>query len=200
MRSNLMRMFFVTVLSLCVLMFFSMSVGKVSFARGNSSDDDSGSHDDGSSDDKSHDDGRSDDNCCEGKVTELTLQYNGADWGYVKVVQKKKGYVVYENTVAPGEQFTFTGSDKRGTLSTEISIFVGGVLNTRIHTSCSKPIGPGLVSGDFEVIDGYSRNGGPLCVVDVECAELNVEGDIAVNCEVVINSDGEWAGHSYRSK
>ena len=140
MRSNLMRMFFVTVLSLCVLMFFSMSVGKVSFARGNSSDDDSGSHDDGSSDDKSHDDGRSDDNCCEGKVTELTLQFNGADWGYVKVVQKKKNYVVYENTVAPGEQFTFTGTAKKGTLGSEISIFVDGVLNTKIHTSCSKPI------------------------------------------------------------
>jgi len=137
-RSNLLRMFFVTVLSLCVLMFFSMSMAKETFSDDGSSDDKS--HDDGSSDDKSHDDGRSDDNCCKGKVTELTLQFNGADWGYVKVVQKKKNYVVYENTVAPGEQFTFTGTAKKGTLGSEISIFVDGVLNTKIHTSCSKPI------------------------------------------------------------
>ena len=32
-----------------------------------------------------------------------------------------------------------------------------------IHTSCSKPLGPGLVSGSFEVISGESRNGGVLC-------------------------------------
>jgi hypothetical protein len=177
-------MFFVAVLSLSVVMFFPMSMGKVSFARGNSGDDDS----------RSNDDGSSDDNCCEGKVTELTLQYNGAVHALVEVVQKKNGDNVFTNTVSPGDQFTFSGTGKKGTLGSEISIFVDGVLNTKIHTSCSKPIGPGLVSGDFEVIEGYSRNGGPLCAVDVECAELNVEGDIAVNCEVVINSDGEWVG------
>ena len=116
---------------------------------------------------------------CEGKVTQLTLRYNGGDAAEIKVEQKgKDGGVVFNDVVQPGEEFTFSGMDKKGTLGTEISIYVDGILNTRIHTSCSQPIGPGLVSGDFEVIEGYSRNGGLLCPippvvepVEEECAE-----------------------------
>ena len=116
---------------------------------------------------------------CDGKVTQLTLQYNGSADATIRVEQKKEG-TVFEDTVAAGAQFTFNGKDNKGTLGTEISIYVDGVLNTTIHTSCSEPIGPGLVSGDFEVIEGYSRNGGLLCPLppvgvgsfsDDECAE-----------------------------
>jgi hypothetical protein len=32
-----------------------------------------------------------------------------------------------------------------------------------IHTSCSKPIGPGLVFGAYTVVSGSSLDGGPLC-------------------------------------
>ena len=102
---------------------------------------------------------------CEGKVTELTLQYIGDILDANIVVsqkEKKGGIVVFDGIVQPDELFTFIGEDKKGTLGTEISIYVNGTLNTKIHTSCSKPIGPGLISGDFEVIEGYSRNGGAL--------------------------------------
>jgi len=98
---------------------------------------------------------------CDGKITQLTLRYNGLLENAVIKVEQKKGDVVYEDTVQPGGSFTFIGTDK-GTLGTEISVYVNGVLNTKIHTSCSQPIGPGLVSGDFEVIEGYSKNGGLL--------------------------------------
>ena len=101
---------------------------------------------------------------CDGKVTQLTLQYNGSETALIEVVQKKDGSV-FSDTVAPGGEFTFNGTDKKNTLGTEISIYVNGVLNTKIHTSCSKPIGPGMVFGDFTVISGYSRNGGLLCPV-----------------------------------
>jgi hypothetical protein len=60
------------------------------------------------------------------------------------------------------------GIDKNGTLGTEISLYVNGILNAKMHTSCSKPIGPGLVQGDFLVIDGASRNGGLLCPAEDE--------------------------------
>jgi hypothetical protein len=104
---------------------------------------------------------------CDGKVTELTLKYNGGETdANIKVTQKKDGAVVFDATVQPAGTFTFSGEDKKGTLSTEISIFVNGVLITKIHTSCSRPIGPGLVSGDFEVISGRSKNGGLLCPID----------------------------------
>ncbi len=57
-------------------------------------------------------------------------------------------------------------------LSTEIPIYVGGVENTRIHTSCSQPIGPGLIGGDFLVVEGQSLNGGPLCPLEsLACGE-----------------------------
>jgi len=101
---------------------------------------------------------------CKGKVTQLTVQYNGSETAYIEVEQKKNG-TVFEGLVAPGDTFTFDGKDKHGTLGTEISIYVDGQLNTKIHTSCSRPIGPGLVSGDFEVIEGYSKDGGLLCPI-----------------------------------
>ena len=102
---------------------------------------------------------------CRGKVTTLTLQYNGTSEALIKVVQKKPVDTIFSNTVGPGEEFTFVGTDKNGTMGTEIRIFVYGSLNTTIHTSCSQPIGPGLIRGDFEVIEGESREGGSLCPV-----------------------------------
>ena len=67
------------------------------------------------------------------------------------------------------------------------------------------PIGPGLVSGVFEVLGGVSRNGGPLCPVDVpdvppsadcgECAgkvtELTLlySGTVGAHIQVVQKSD-----------
>jgi hypothetical protein len=55
---------------------------------------------------------------------------------------------------------------------------VNGQVNTTLHTSCSKPIGPGLVSGDFEVVAGNSKDGGPLCPVSepgAQCRECRGE-------------------------
>ena len=120
---------------------------------------------------------------CEGKITELTLEFLGLEESYIVVEQKKKHEVVFEGWLLPGEYFTFVGQDKKGTLGTEIKIFVDGDLNTKIHTSCSKPIGPGLVSGDFEVIDGYSRNGGRLCPVDVGDDDVDDDDDDDCACD-----------------
>ena len=83
-------------------------------------------------------------------------------------MQKKDGKTVYNSLVMAGGTFTFSGQWKRNTLGTEIMIYVDGKLNTKIHTSCSQPIGPGLISGDFEVISGESRNGGKLCPLKLD--------------------------------
>ncbi|MFC2110852.1 HYR domain-containing protein [Bacteroidota bacterium] len=101
---------------------------------------------------------------CDGKMTDLTLRYDGNSPVVIKVKQKD-GYIVFNNTVNPGENFSFTGTDK-GTLGTEITLYINNVENVRIHTSCSKPIGVGMAFGDFTVIAGISRNGGPLCPDD----------------------------------
>ena len=101
---------------------------------------------------------------CNGKATQLTLQYNGALNATVRVEQRD-GQAVFDDTVAAGGEFTFSGLDKWGTLGVEISIYVDGVLNAEIHTSCSVEIGLGLIAGDFEVTEGYSRNGGLMCPI-----------------------------------
>jgi hypothetical protein len=151
---------------------------------------------------------------CEGKVTELELQYNGDQEATIRVEtkgkgKKKTGAVVFEGTVAPGETFSFVGNDKKGTLGTEIKIYVNDDENTKIHTSCSKPIGPGLISGDFEVISGSSREGGNLCPIDTppggddcsECEgkvtnlELQYNGSAAATITVKTKKDGEHGGN-----
>ena len=105
-----------------------------------------------------------DDDCeCDGKVTKLTLQYNGIIAATIKVVQKKDNIEIFNQFVNAGGEFTFVGEDKNGTMGTEIKIYVDDDENTKIHTSCSQPIGPGLISGDFLVIEGESLKGGPLC-------------------------------------
>ncbi len=120
---------------------------------------------------------------CEGKVTELELQYNGTAAADIVVKTKKKGEssdtkVVFDLPVGAGGTFSFVGNDEKGTLGTEITIYVNGVENTKIHTSCSQPIGPGLIIGDLEVISGSSRNGGELCPIDTppngdDCGECD---------------------------
>ena len=102
---------------------------------------------------------------CEGQVTELTLRYLGKRRTHVRVLQKlkKDNVVLFQGRVEPGELFSFEGANKKGTMGSKIHIIVNRKLNTRIHTSCSEPIGPGLVMGQFEVVEGTSRVGGLLC-------------------------------------
>ncbi len=102
---------------------------------------------------------------CDGKVTELTLEYQGDVGVHIRVEQKKDKKIVFDGFVSPGEIFSFVGQGKKGTLTTEIRIYVNGALRVKVHTSCSKAIGPGLVFGEFLVVSGASRNGGPLCPV-----------------------------------
>lgn len=105
---------------------------------------------------------------CDGKITTLTLRHNSANSAYIVVKQKKRGPdpAVFSGTVAPNSTFSFTGVDKKGTLGTEIRIFVDGEKVTSIHTSCSVDVLPGMDFGPFTVVEGASRNGGALCPVD----------------------------------
>ena len=104
-------------------------------------------------------------NSCDGKVTQLTFQYTG-DGAHVEIVQKKDGATVFSGYANQGDLISIQGSWKKATLGTEIKIIVDGMIAERIHTSCSVEIGPGQVYGDFTIVDGASRNGGPLCPVD----------------------------------
>ncbi len=98
---------------------------------------------------------------CDGKITSLTLTYLGSQAADIRVAQGSEDS--FNGSVQPGGQFTFTGLSDDGTMGTSVKIYVNGVQNADVHTSCSQPIGPGAVFGDFEVLEGHSRYGGLLC-------------------------------------
>jgi hypothetical protein len=111
---------------------------------------------------------------CKGGVTELTLQYTGGLPEVHVVVQDKKGNKLYDNNVTKDGNFTFEGIDKDKKMGTNIYIFVNGVEQSSIHTSCSQPIYPGLVKDAFTVVAGKSLKGGDFveqCDEIPECGE-----------------------------
>ena len=94
----------------------------------------------------------------------MTLRNDGPA-GTVEV-RKKGGPILFSGWVDSGAEFSFQGADKDGKMGADIEVRVDGTLNTTIHVSCSRPIGPGLVSGSFTVIAGASVKGGALCPIE----------------------------------
>jgi len=143
---------------------------------GSGDDDDTGDDDDAIGDDDDmcghggddddcghgHDHGDGGD-CCEGGVNSLTLRYDGTTTANVVVTEEHGGTTIFSANLNPGAVFTFSGSGPDGSMGVQISIYVDGSLDTTIHTSCSRPIGPGMKFGDFEVLAGSSVKGGSLC-------------------------------------
>jgi hypothetical protein len=137
---------------------------------------------------------------CKGGVTELTLRYNGDSTTLIQVYEGKDprtDKLLFAGMVQPGDTFTFTGIRSDNTMSSEIGLYVDGVQNTVIHTSCSKPIGPGLVSGDFEVVEGYSKDNGLLCPLFGEGFALCQLGDPRV---LTMNYTGETCAATSHSQ
>jgi len=102
---------------------------------------------------------------CSGKVSTLTLQYTGDSTALVEVKQNNNDTVFGPQIVDPQEKFIFFGTEGGGNLGSATKIYVDTVLTETIHTSCSQPVGPGLVAGDFLIISGESLDGGLLCPI-----------------------------------
>lgn len=166
------------------------TVGPLAMVIGNENDHDdssdwhSDSHSDrnnsGDSDDSDEDDGSL--ACgCKGKVSQLTLRYNGTVPTTVSVDRIDPfGTNLYPATnILPGDEFTVNGSSYgpkgfKGTLGVGISITENGVNPVQIHTSCSEPVGPGLIAGNFEVVSGNSKKfSKPLCPVVTDTCPAN---------------------------
>ena len=102
---------------------------------------------------------------CEGQVTTLTLRYDGsiAD-ATIKVTKATGGQdVLYEDIVQPGGEFTFVGTGPHNKMGSKINVYVNDAFNIQVHTSCSEPILAGMTFGDFFIVAGESKDGGPLC-------------------------------------
>lgn len=113
---------------------------------------------------------------CDGKVSTLTLRYNGSTESTIKIEQRKEGEI-FNQSIAPGGQFTINGIDNKNTLGTEISIYKDNSLATKIHTSCSVDIRIGQTFGEFTIISGQSRNNGRLCSVGENTNENSNENE-----------------------
>ncbi len=108
---------------------------------------------------------------CSGKVSSLTLRYTGTTPTTVTVDRLNPfGVNLLPSTaILPGDIFTVNGSEFgpkgfRGTLGTSIRITESDGDVADLHTSCSEPIGPGTVAGDFVVESGQSKRlSVPLC-------------------------------------
>jgi hypothetical protein len=107
---------------------------------------------------------------CDGKVSQLTLRYDGPFPGAsITVYQHKDEEPIFGPTwVDNGTEFELNGTDKwKDTLGPKIQVNYSEENDwLPIHTSCSDPVGPGFVSGDFTVMSAYSRYGGLLCPID----------------------------------
>jgi len=144
------------------------------------------------------------DNCgCEGKVTQLTLKYLGSSAATVRILAKQGSDTDegFNSVVQPSGVFTIVGLPSSsagfdGTLGTEIDIYVNGTYHTTIHTSCSQPIGPGLISGDFLVVAGESKIGGTLPSIDTGMCEPPPPQPPTPTCTLTINPNTITEGDS----
>ena len=110
---------------------------------------------------------------CDGQVDYLKLKYLGTTQNATIKVIEHDGQTVFEGVVEPGEEFEFFGQDPpQQHFGPKIHIYINNTYTQLIHTSCSVAIGIGSVFGDFEVIDGTSRNGGPFIPVVLEVCDI----------------------------
>ncbi|MEM8964142.1 MAG: SdrD B-like domain-containing protein [Acidobacteriota bacterium] len=111
---------------------------------------------------------------CVGKVTDFTLLYTGSSAADVMIQASRanRKLTIFTGTVNPGETLSLQGPSNggpanSGTFGNSLDIHIDGVLHTAIVTDCTAAVGPGLVAGDFLVLDGTSKEGGPLCPVGI---------------------------------
>ncbi len=122
---------------------------------------------------------------CKGGLVELSLEYLGASAANVVIYDDKDpkaDKILFQGQLQPGQTVTITPRSGQDKLNNDISLWAGGVLNTLIHTSCSKPIGPGLILEDFKVVEAESKDNGRVCPLFEDCganpeSELDIGGD-----------------------
>lgn len=103
-----------------------------------------------------------------GDITELTLRYTGTVVDpHISVWDEKDDIALYDGSPKDyGYEFSVIGKigpeDKLGTW---IGVYFDNdwTVETRIHTSCSKPLYVGQVWGDFLIVSGTLKGGAMLC-------------------------------------
>lgn|GEM_PF-1216708 len=97
---------------------------------------------------------------CKGGVKYIQFQYAGSSKVKIKLIGGSTTY--YNDSVAPNGLLAI-GSTTGSKLEKDVEIFVNGVFHSKIHTSCSKPIGPGVRAGDLIITISHSVDNGLIC-------------------------------------
>jgi len=136
------------------------------------------------------------------KVGQLTFRYTGSASAEIAVYNDKEAKddaLVYgPTTVEAGGEFTVTAPSDKGEFETETSLYVNGTKDAQFHTSCSRPIGPGLAKGSFEIVAGEDSTGATLC--EVECALCGDSGDADGIAQLTFSYDGSDTVAIYNDK
>jgi gliding motility-associated-like protein len=99
---------------------------------------------------------------CKGGITKLTLRYTGNSPALILIRDKKITYFL--RILYPNEVFTVKGNRDQNRFETNtISFFINGILNTNIRVDCTKKPTINATFGDFIILSGESKDGGPLC-------------------------------------
>jgi gliding motility-associated-like protein len=104
---------------------------------------------------------------------------------------------VYNNSVAPGDTFTFGGSIPNDKFAgPSVTVTVNGTLNATIGSNCGGGTTVGSVYGSFTVVAALSKNGGAICcdpgLEDVipptfTGCPSNITVSASANCKAVVD-------------
>jgi gliding motility-associated-like protein len=127
---------------------------------------------------------------CEGPVTTITLQYNGTSSAQIKVEDNTS--VIFSESVAPMGSILLVPSGQNFKGNT-LKVSVDDVLNATINTKCNIPLYLNAVYGDFTIVAGESKTGGPFCCAP-EPGEIPTgetpEEFLEISAVVTPNGDG----------
>ncbi|HEY3406365.1 MAG TPA: gliding motility-associated C-terminal domain-containing protein [Ohtaekwangia sp.] len=98
---------------------------------------------------------------CEAGMISITLEFRGAVASLVTVEDKKT--VIFSGQVSPNGDIVIVPQGRPNFQGNTLEVKVNDVLNTSLNTKCNIPIFVNAVYGDFVVMAGESKQGGPIC-------------------------------------
>jgi len=104
---------------------------------------------------------------CTSQMYSLTMRYNGSSTSEITVKERRHKTVIFNDIVAPGSKFSFTGSGYDGKIYKTIYFYEDGGKNATMSTKCNNGIKVGKTYGHFTVIAGVSKGNTPLCAGSV---------------------------------
>jgi large repetitive protein len=122
---------------------------------------------------------------CTGGLTSLTLRFNGS--AASTITASDQIGITFNNTVAPGATFTFSGSIPNDKFAgPNITLTVNGVNNTFISSNCAGVAFIGSTAGSFTVVAASSKSGGSICC---QPADVDSQPPVISNCPGTITQN-----------